>query len=317
MTNESKTILTEHGMAASAGGLKDTGRTWARETGMRPVGLVLEGGAMRGMFTAGVIDVMLEEGIAFPAAVGVSAGAVFGCNIKSEQIGRAIRYNKRFCRDWHYGSMRSLLSSGDLYDAKFCYEGIPYEFDPFDLKTYQKNPMHFIVVATDARSGLPVYQDLREGGGIDMLWYRASATMPIVSRPVPIRDGLYLDGGIADSIPLSFMQRIGFLKNVVVLTQPRGYQKEMLSPAKEAMIKAALFRFPAVAERLIARPEKYNSQLAHVYASEKKGQTFVIAPGEDLSIGSMSDDPNELERVYQIGRQVMRQRLGELRRFLA
>ncbi|MGI5990027.1 MAG: patatin-like phospholipase family protein [Lachnospiraceae bacterium] len=277
-------------------------------------GLVLEGGAMRGMFTAGVVDVFLENDVTFDGAVGVSAGAVFGCNIKSKQIGRAIRYNKRFCKNWHYGSLKSLLRTGDLYDADFCYEQLPYELDPFDLKTYQANPMHFYVVATDAETGKPVYKDLREGGGIDMDWFRASATMPIVSRPVEILDGKYLDGGISDSIPLTFMEKSGYDVNVVVLTQPEGYRKE---PAKhEEALRLALRQYPAVAERLICRHTFYNSQLDHVFRERDEGKTFVITPPEALGIGSVTRDPDELERVYQIGRKTMQEQLPALKEFL-
>ena len=119
-------------------------------------GLVLEGGAMRGMFTAGVLDVMMEHDITFDGAVGVSAGATFGCNIKSKQIGRVIRYNKAYCKDWRYGSIRSMLLTGDLYNSKFCYNTIPYQLDLFDLKTYRANPMHFYVVTTDMSTGKDV-----------------------------------------------------------------------------------------------------------------------------------------------------------------
>ncbi|MDD6222649.1 MAG: patatin family protein [Lachnospiraceae bacterium] len=281
---------------------------------MSRTGLVLEGGAMRGMFTAGVIDVLLENDVTFDGAIGVSAGAVFGCNIKSKQIGRAIRYNKRFCQDWHYGSLKSLILTGDLYDADFCYEQLPYELDPFDLKTYQANPMHFYITATDAKTGNPVYRDLKEGGGIDMEWFRASATMPIVSKPVKILGGAYLDGGISDSIPLTFMEKSGYDVNVVVLTQPEGYRKE---PVKhEEALRAALFRYPAVAERLICRHALYNSELDHVFRERDAGKTWVIAPPEPLAIGSVTRDPNELERVYQIGRKTMQGQLEGMLEFL-
>ena len=120
-------------------------------------GLVLEGGAMRGMFTCGVTDVLLEKGVVFDGAIGVSAGAVFGCNYKSKQPGRAIRYNLRFCNDPHSASFRSLLTTGDLYGERFCYHDIPDTLDPFDRETYQKNPMEFFVVCTDVETGRPIY----------------------------------------------------------------------------------------------------------------------------------------------------------------
>lgn len=124
-------------------------------------GLVMEGGAMRGMFTAGVIDVFMECGVTFDGAIGVSAGATFGCNLKSKQAGRAIRYNKRFCRDWRYCSLKSLIKTGDLYGADFCYNQIPNVLDIFDIQTYRDNPMPFYIVASDCVTGQPVYKELK------------------------------------------------------------------------------------------------------------------------------------------------------------
>ena len=167
-------------------------------------GLVLEGGAMRGMFTSGVLDIFLENGIEFGGTVGVSAGATFGCNYKSRQIGRSIRYNKRFSKDWRYRSLRSLIATGDMYGAKFCYDTLPKELDPLDFKTYASNPMEFYIVASDADTGKPVYKKLETCDDADLTWMRASASMPLVSKPVKIDGYTLLDGGMTDSIPLKF-----------------------------------------------------------------------------------------------------------------
>ena len=145
-------------------------------------GLVMEGGAMRGMFTAGVIDILMENNIEFDGAIGVSAGASFGCNFKSRQIGRVIRYNKRFCRDKRYCSLSSLIKTGDLYGAEFCYRTLPDELDLFDVKTYSANPMPFYVVVTECDSGRPVYRAINKGDHEDLDWMRASASMPVVSE---------------------------------------------------------------------------------------------------------------------------------------
>ena len=187
------------------------------------IGLVLEGGAMRGMYTAGVLDVLMENEITVDGAIGVSAGACFGCNYKSRQIGRSIRYNLKYCRDPRYISIRSLLFSGDIYNAKFCYEELPVHLDPFDVEAYQKNPTEFYVVATDVNTGKAVYQRLDKGDGDDIQWIRASASMPLVSRIVKIGEQELLDGGIADSIPFEWFVANGYEKNIVVLTQPKGY----------------------------------------------------------------------------------------------
>ncbi|MBO7475054.1 MAG: patatin family protein, partial [Ruminococcus sp.] len=188
-------------------------------------GLVMEGGAMRGLFTAGVTDVLMENGILFNSSVGVSAGACFGCNYKSGQHGRAIRYNLRFRNEKKYCSWSSLIKTGDMFGAEFCYHTIPEKLDIFDNESYNSNPMTFFVVATDINTGKAVYHNCHTATGEDLDWIRASASMPLVSRIVKINDREFLDGGITDSIPLRFMESIGMDKNVVILTQPRGYVK--------------------------------------------------------------------------------------------
>ena len=180
----------------------------------------MEGGAMRGMFTCGVIDVMQEAGITFDGAIGVSAGAVLGCNYKSEQIGRAYRYTRQYCKDYRYGSMKSFRKTGNAYDVDFCYHEIPEKLDVFDKEAFKANPMIFYAVATDVVTGKAVYHKCSDGEREDIEWLRASASMPLVSRVVNINGHNLLDGGIGDSIPLKFMEEQGFDRNVVILTQP-------------------------------------------------------------------------------------------------
>jgi predicted patatin/cPLA2 family phospholipase len=188
-------------------------------------GLVLEGGAMRGLFTVGILDALMENGFVFDGAVGVSAGAVFGCNIKSGQIGRALRYNLAFCRDKRYCGFHSLVTTGNYYNADFCYRTIPHTLDWFDVEAFRNNPMDFYVVATRAVTGDAVYHNCLSGDDGDIDWLRASASMPLASRPVCINGKKYLDGGIADSVPIRFFEDIGYNRNVIILTQPESYQK--------------------------------------------------------------------------------------------
>lgn len=178
-------------------------------------GLIMEGGAMRGMFTAGVIDVMMAHGIELEGAIGVSAGAAFGCNYKSRQIGRVIRYNTRFCQDKRYGNFGVLLKTGNFYSKEFCYEEVPMVHDVFDFDTYECNPMEFYVVATDVETGKAVYHKLKDRHDHGFEWIRASASMPLVSRIVEIDGGRYLDGALADSIPVQFFESIGYDRNIV------------------------------------------------------------------------------------------------------
>lgn len=276
-------------------------------------GLVLEGGAMRGLFTAGVIDVLMENGIAFPAFVGVSAGAAFGCNYKSRQIGRALRYNKRFCRDPRYCSFRSLFKTGDVFGAQFCYHEVPNTLDPFDGKAFNENPMAFYLVASDVETGKPFYKRLDRADDTAYEWIRASASMPIVSRVVELDGKKFLDGGVTDSIPLAFMER-QYDRNVVVLTRPRDYQKQ---PASKLWIyRLTLRKYPNMLRAVRERHLMYNEQRAHVFAQEKAGKAFVICPDKPLEVGRMEHDPEQLQKAYDTGRQTALRQLGALKRFM-
>ena len=277
-------------------------------------GLVLEGGAMRGMFTAGVLDVLMENGVEFDGAAGISAGAVFGCNYKSRQIGRVIRYNKRFSRDWRYCSIRSLILTGDLYGADFCYRELPDKLDVFDTETFSKNPMEFYVGATDVRTGKAVYHRCTDGGREDLDWMRASASMPIASKAVRIGNYQLLDGGIADAVPYRFMESKGYTRNVIVLTQPLGYKKKKTGGMP--LFRQFLRKYPAVVRAMEHRHEMYNRQMDEIAELEKEGKALVIRPRESLGIGRTEKNPEELERVYQLGRTEAERRFGEIKEFL-
>jgi predicted patatin/cPLA2 family phospholipase len=277
--------------------------------------LIMEGGAMRGMFTCGVIDVLMRHGITFDGAAGISAGAVFGCNFKSGQVGRPIRYNKKYCADPRYCSVRSLIRTGDLYGADFCYRELPDELDVFDRIAFRDNPLQFFVGATDVQTGKSVYHLCTDGGSEDMLWFRASASMPVVSRPVRIHDQLLLDGGITDAVPYSFMEAQGFRRNVIVLTQPKGYRKEPASGL--AMMKIMLRKYPCVSEAMAARHLIYNRQMDEIDQRETSGESLVIRPPQSLRIGHTEKNPDELERVYQIGIHEAEERLEDIQKFLS
>ena len=278
-------------------------------------GLILEGGAMRGMFTSGVLDVLMENGIEFDGAIGVSAGATFGCNIKSRQPGRAIRYNKRFSHDWRYCSLRSLLTTGDLYGADFCYNELPKNLDLFDFDTYRNNPMEFWVVASDCETGKPVYKRLDTCNDSDLTWMRASASMPAVSRIVEIDGRKLLDGGITDSIPLAYFESIGYNRNVVVLTQPESYRK---GPNRLMwLMRLILRRYPMIVKALRDRHLEYNQTTANVRQRAAQGDVLVICPDKPLGISRTEKNPDELQRVYDEGRRIAASQLDRIRQFLA
>ena len=265
-------------------------------------GLVLEGGAMRGLFTAGIIDVMMEHGVEPDGMIGVSAGAAFGCNYKSRQPGRAIRYNKRFAKDKRYCSWQSWWKTGDLYNADFGYHVIPTQYDIFDDAAFEQNPMAFYAVCTNVETGEAVYKRLEKGGQLTYDWIRASASMPLASKVVELEGMKVLDGGVADSIPLAYFESIGYERNVVILTQPDGYVKghNRLMP----LMRIALRKFPKMIEAMDKRHLMYNQQLVYVYEAEKAGRALVIRPEASLPIGHISHDPDEMQRIYDIGREM-------------
>ena len=284
------------------------------ETELMKKGLILEGGAMRGMFTCGVLDVFMENGISFDGAAGISAGATFGCNLKSRQIGRALRYNKRYSRDWRYCSLRSLIRTGNLYGAEFCYHTVPEILDPFDTDTFRSDPLEFYIGATDIETGEVRFHKCTDGGAEDIEWMRASASMPVVSNIVTVDGYKMLDGGIVCSVPYEFMEQQGYDRNVIILTRQKGYRKKK-SPVVP-LVKIVLRKYPAAGKAMAVRHIVYNEQMEDIDRKEACGEVFVIRPPEDPGIGRTEKDPDELERVYKMGRSEALRRLEELKSFL-
>ena len=269
---------------------------------------------MRGLFTCGVTDVLMENDIRFSAAAGISAGAAFGCNYKSRQPGRALRYNLKYSRDPRYMGLRSLIKTGDLYGAEFCYHTIPDELDPFDYETFTADLLEFWVGATDAQTGKAVYHKCTDAGKTDMLWIRASASMPVVSRPVEVDGYVLLDGGISDSVPFEFMEGLGYDRNVIILTRPFGYRKK--KSRASFLIDLALMKYPQAAAAVSRRYKMYNEQMEKIDAREAERRALVIRPPESLGIQRTEKDPAKLQRVYDTGRKEAERRLGEIKDFL-
>ena len=277
-------------------------------------GLVLEGGGMRGLFTAGVMDVLMEHGICFDGIVGVSAGATFGCNYKSQQPGRVLRYNIRFKGEPRYMGLRSLLRTGDLVGAEFSYHTMPNELDVLDRDTFRRDPTEFHVVCTDAETGQPVYHRIDDMDDVEADWIRASASMPIVSRPVSLDGRPLLDGGISDSIPLRYFEGLGFLRNVVVLTQPKGFYKQRtkLMPLFHLFMR----RYPAIIRAMSRRRLMYNDELSYLEEQEQKGHIVIVYPQNTLPIGRTEQDETKMRRVYAMGRLKAEEMLPTVQTFL-
>ncbi len=277
-------------------------------------GLILEGGAMRGLFTAGILDVMLEEGLTVDGVIGVSAGAAFGCSFHSGQKGRTLRYNLKYAKDKRYCSFYSWITTGDLYGADFCYHKLPDELDVFDNEAFEQNPAEFYLVCTDVENGQAVYHRCSKMSYNEMEWFRASASLPLVSRVVEVDSRKMLDGGIADSIPLSFFEGIGYEKNLVILTRPESYRK---TPNKMLPLMRLLFRkYPKLVEALERRHLVYNQSLDDIKARKGTPNLMVLQPEVDLPMSRIEKNPQNLQRAYDIGRETALRHLEELKAFL-
>lgn len=278
-------------------------------------GLVLEGGAMRGLFTTGICDVMMEHDIWPDGLIGVSAGAAFGCNYKSRQARRAIRYNMRFAKDCRYSGIWSLLTTGNYFNAKFAYHTVPTTYDLFDDAAFEANPMEFFVVCTDVTTGNPVYHKISESNANTYDWIRASASMPLASRVVKLCGHRLLDGGVSDSIPLAYFESIGYDRNVVILTQPDGYQKEHNSLMP--LMRIGLHKYPRMIEAMDKRHIMYNEQLAFVKQAEAEKRCLVIRPEEKIPIGHISNNPRQMQLAYEMGRQTGEKQIDNIKNFYA
>ena len=276
------------------------------------VGLVLEGGAMRGMYTAGVLDVFLEKCISVDAVVGVSAGALFGVNYLSRQKGRVIRYNKRFNSDKNYMGLRPLLREGNIVSTKYAYEEVPRKLDPFDDESYKKSGIPFYAVVTDIETGEPEYIQVYSAfEQMDVL--RASGSMPFVSKPVLYNNKMYLDGGISDSIPFQWLSSQGYDKLIVILTRDMEYRKK---PMSSSLIKLFYKKQPQLSEKLLKRHDVYNKSVELLKQWENEGKVFVIRPSKPIEIGRIETNPDKLQEVYDLGLKDATESLLELQKYI-
>ena len=278
-------------------------------------GLVLEGGAMRGMFTAGVLDVLMEHGLTTDGTIGVSAGAVFGCNFKSHQIGRVIRYNTEYCNDKRYASFKNLVKAGNLYSEQFCYHDIPEKLDPLDYDAFLANPTKLYVGCSNLDTGEAEYlecTDMRKPEDVNKV--RASASLPLVSNIVEVDGMKLLDGGVSDSIPIFAFRRMGYRRNIVVLTRPEGYRK---GPDKMLRLEAGRYReYPEFVKRCHMRHMYYNKTLDKLEELEKEGDTLIIRPSETIEISRLEKKPEMIEAMYELGVYDAKEKLQQVKKFL-
>ena len=275
-------------------------------------GLVLEGGGMRGIYTAGVLDVFLEHEIEFDGVIGVSAGAIHGCSFVSGQKGRSIRYYKKYCNDKRFVSLRNLILTGDIAGEQFCYHEIPERLDPYDFEAFNASKTEFYVTCSNVETGkaehLPI-TDMR--AQVDRM--RASASLPYASRIVRAEGMKLLDGACTDSIPVGAFHRLGFKRLVVIMTRPRGYVKK---PERRWLPGIYYRRYPAFARALRRRHENYNRTVRQIERLEAAGKLFVIRPSRALELKRTEHDVKKLDAAYELGRSDALQRMEGMKKWL-
>lgn len=274
--------------------------------------LVLEGGGLRGIYTAGVLDVLQEEKIKVDAIIGVSMGALVGINFKSNQKGRTLRYNLDYCKNKKYMGFYSLLTTGNIANKEFAYYKIPNELDPFDYKEFDQSKIKFYCVLTDLNTGKPYYKEIKNSKK-EIEYLRASSSMPGVSKIVKIKNKNYLDGGISDSIPVEKAIELGYDKIIVVLTRCEGYQKKN---RKRNPLTLLYRKYPAFQKTILERPKKYNETLEKIKELEKNHKIFVLKPSKKIPIKRIEKRKGIIEEQYNLGRKDILDKKEELIKYL-
>ena len=276
------------------------------------VGLVLEGGAMRGMYTAGVLDVFLDKNIKVDGIIGVSAGVLFGVNYCSKQRGRAIRYNKKYCRNKNYMSLYSLLTTGNLINKQFAFYDVPLKHDVFDIDEYKKSKTEFYATVTNVETGLAEYIKL-DNIIEQMEVLRATGAMPYVSKVVEYDGKKYLDGALADSIPIDKCMDMGYDKIIVVLTKPKHYRKKKCAGW---FAKLVYGKYPKLVDAINTRYKQYNDTMERLEKLEDEGKIFVFRPSRKVDMSRVEKDPDKLQEMYDLGINDCENLLKDLKKFL-
>ena len=274
--------------------------------------LILEGGAMRGLYSAGVLDVFMRNNINVDVIYGVSAGALFGLNYKSRQIGRAIRYNLKYAREKNYMGLYSLITTGDVMNKDFCFNKLVYELDRLDFETYKNNPVEFYAVVTNLQTGKPEYIKIDDAEK-DLEYFRASGSMPFVSKPVRVNGNLYLDGAISDAVPFKKALEEDYEKIIVVLTKPAGFNRK-----KKSLMPYKLFygKFPNFVETGNNSFAKYNETMDLIEKYEAENKIIVLRPSKLIKMQRVEKDTNKLQAIYDLGVSDCMKKLYEINDFL-
>lgn len=280
---------------------------------MTDAALILEGGGMRGVYTAGVLDFFLDKKIEFPVCYAVSAGACHGSSFLAKQRKRAFDVTVDYLKDRRYAGLYSLITTGDFFGVDMVYNLIPNELNPYDYDEYKKYKGKFFAVVTNCRTGKAEYiqiKDMRR----DIRAIRASSSLPVISRIVEVNGKEYLDGGVTDSIPIKKSIEDGNVKNVVILTRDRTYRKPPSGMMK--LIKAKYKKYPMLVRSISIRHIRYNNAIELVEKERKEGRAFVILPEKPVGIGRLEKNKEKLTALYNQGYSDGRKHYKALMKFL-
>ena len=276
-------------------------------------GLILEGGGMRGAYTAGVLDFFLDKGLEFDNVYGVSAGAVNACSYLSKQRGRAFRVDVDYLEEKDYAGISCLLRTGDFFGVDFCYNRIPNELNPYDKETFNKYTGNFYAVATNCETGKAEYMKIKDMDK-DIIKIRASASLPLLSRFVEIDGIKYLDGGASDSIPIYQARKMGCKKNVIVLTRDKSYRKSKNNMLP--VIRLKYRKYSGLIKCMANRHIVYNKTLKYIEKLEAEGKVVVIRPTREVKIGRLEKDKEKLTSLYHLGYKDAKEKYQEIMDYL-
>lgn len=276
-------------------------------------GLVLEGGGMRALFTAGVLDALLDvKELDIDGIVGVSAGALFGVNYVSGQKERAIRYNKKYASDKRYMGFHSWITTGNAVNKEFAFYELPFKLDIFDQEKFKKSKIDFYVVMTNVENGKSEYvliKDVFE----QMEYLRATSALPFASKIIEINGKKYLDGGISDSIPIDYCENLGYDKIIVILTRPENSHKE---DKLNFLYKLVYRKYPNLVERLVHMRKDYEVVLKKIKDLENENKIFVIRPPKAIKVGRLEKNENKIQNAYDVGLNTGKKEIDDLLKYL-
>ncbi|MGN7943080.1 patatin family protein [Virgibacillus sp. 6R] len=277
-------------------------------------GLILEGGGMRGIYTAGVLEYFMEQDFYAPYVIGVSAGACFGASYLSRQKGRNRKVNIDYIKDPNYLSLRNYMKKRQLFGMDFIFDEIPNKIVPFNFEAFKDAKEEFVVVTTDCQTGIPVYYNKKEDGENILTLLRASSSLPFIAPIVQYNGKSLLDGGIVDSIPIKKAEHDGINKNIVILTRYGNYRKKKSNIGW--ILEKAYKDYPKLISAIVRRYEMYNETLDYIEGQERNGSVFVIRPSVPFKVGRIEKNQKKLEDLYKLGMEDAKKEFTRLEKWL-